>query len=69
MLAAASVTVHAARTQQRRGRVIIGQDARVVMSQPQAPTTEVHDERLVQADLPIAQFRKEVRRRLRVVQA
>lgn len=50
-------------------RVILGQDARVVMSQPQAPTTEVRDERLVQSDLPIAQFRKEVRRRLRVVQA
>lgn len=47
-------------------RVILGQDARVVMSQPQAPTTEVRDERLVQADLPIAQFRREVRRRLQV---
>ena len=50
-------------------RVIIGQDARVVASQPQAPTTEVRGEQLVQADLPIAQFRKEVRRRLRVVSA
>lgn len=43
-------------------------DARVVISQPQEPTTEVKDERLVQADLPIAQLRKEVRRRLRVLQ-
>lgn len=50
-------------------RVILNQDVRVVLSQPQAPTTEVRDERLVQADLPIAQFRKEVRRRLRVIQA
>jgi len=48
-------------------RIILRQDARVVMSQPQVPTTDIRDERLVQADLPIAQFRKEVRRRLRVV--
>lgn len=48
-------------------RVILNQDARVVISQPQASTTEARDERLVQADLPIAQFRKEVRRRLRGV--
>lgn len=48
-------------------RVILKQDARVVMSQPQEPTSEVKDERLVQADLPILQFRKAVRLRLRVV--
>lgn len=48
-------------------RVILRQDARVVVSQPQAPTTDVEGEHLVQADLPIVQFRKEVRRRLPVV--
>ena len=50
-------------------RVILRQDTRVVVSQPQAPTTDVRGERLVQADLPIAQFRKQVRRRLPVVPA
>lgn len=46
-------------------RVILRQDARVVMSQPQEPTTEVRDERLVPADLPILQFRKAMRLRMR----
>lgn len=49
--------------------VIFGQDVRVVASQPQAPTHETRDERLVRADLPIVQFRREIRRRLRTVQA
>ncbi len=44
-------------------RVILGQDARVVCSQPQVSTAEVRDERLVQADLPLALFRRELRRR------
>ena len=48
-------------------RVVIGQDIRVVKTQPQTSTHEVKDERLVQSDLPIAQFRKELRRRLPVV--
>ncbi|MEM9455317.1 MAG: aromatic ring-hydroxylating dioxygenase subunit alpha [Myxococcota bacterium] len=44
-------------------RVVVRQDTRVVATQPPGETTQAHDERLVQADLPIAQFRKEVARR------
>ena len=50
-------------------KIILGQDIRVVRSQPQAPTHELKDERLVQSDLAIALFRKELRRRLKVVSA
>ncbi|MCA9691421.1 MAG: aromatic ring-hydroxylating dioxygenase subunit alpha [Nannocystaceae bacterium] len=46
-------------------RVILGQDLRVVETQPRGATVGVKDERLVQVDLPIAQFRKELRRRAR----
>lgn len=44
-------------------RRVLAQDMRVVATQPPGPTVDIHDERLVQADLPIAQFRKEVARR------
>ncbi|MCA9653219.1 MAG: aromatic ring-hydroxylating dioxygenase subunit alpha [Myxococcales bacterium] len=44
-------------------RLILGQDLRVVATQPPEPTVDVQGERLVQADLPIAQFRKEIARR------
>ena len=44
-------------------RWILGQDLRVIHSQPAGDTANERDEKLVQADLPIAQFRKEIRRR------
>ncbi|MCA9709842.1 MAG: hypothetical protein KDK70_28640, partial [Myxococcales bacterium] len=44
-------------------RLILRQDLRVVATQPPESTIDVQGERLVQADLPIAQFRKEVARR------
>lgn len=45
-------------------RVILAQDLRVVKWQPQASTHDQKGERLVQSDLPIAQFRKHLRGRL-----
>ncbi|MEX1365817.1 MAG: aromatic ring-hydroxylating dioxygenase subunit alpha [Nannocystaceae bacterium] len=45
-------------------RIVIRQDLRVVATQPPGPTTEIRDERLVQADLPIARFRQEIARRM-----
>ena len=42
-------------------RVILSQDLRVLHTQP--PTVDPSEERLVQADLPIGQFRKQLRRR------
>ena len=45
-------------------RLIIGQDVRVVRTQSQGSTHDIKDERLVQSDLPIAQFRKHLRQQL-----
>jgi len=44
-------------------RYILGQDLRVIHSQPPGCTADARAEKLVQADLPIAQFRKELVRR------
>ena len=46
-------------------RFIIGQDRRVVESQPPEVATLARREKLVPADLPIAQFRKRLRQRSR----
>lgn len=45
-------------------RVIFKQDQRIIETQPPGGTVGARDEKLVQADLPIALFRKEVRRRM-----
>ena len=44
-------------------RWILGQDLRVIHSQPPECTARNRTEKLVQADLPIAQFRRELVRR------
>lgn len=47
----------------RANQFIINQDRRVVATQTLHPDALEHGEKLVPADLPIAQFRKELRRR------
>lgn len=47
----------------RLNKAILRQDTRVVATQPAGHTVGIKGEKLVQADLPIAQFRKEVARR------
>ena len=49
-------------------RVVLGQDLRVVETQPPGPTAEIRDEKLVQSDLAIARFRQEVLRRSKAKQ-
>ena len=46
-------------------RFVLSQDRRVVLTQPPESTASTRDEKLVQADIPIGQFRREVRRRAR----
>ena len=55
----------AARLTNFANRFILAQDLRVIHSQPPECTAHNRDEKLVQADLPIAQFRKEIARRAR----